>query len=179
MSAALGVYVASVSEFAFANVPVPLDVHITPLLFVALAPAVIFTAPELEQVDTAVPATAVGGAFIVSVLVEVAFPQGEFPLAVKVSITLPAVMSAVLGAYLAFVSEVGLVNVPVPLDVHNTPVLFVALAPAVIFTDGELEQVDTAVPATAVGRALIVKGADAPTPVLPLKEGLFELKAIL
>jgi len=138
-----------------------------------------FTAPELEQVDTAVPATAVGSAFIIKVLVEVALPQGEFPVAVKVSVTLPAVMSAALGAYLAFVSELALVNIPVPLDVHNTPLLFVALAPAVIFTNPELEQVDIPAPATAVGRAIIVKGADAPTPVLPLKEGLVERKAIL
>ena len=42
------------------NVPVPLDVHVTPVLLVALDPAVISTAPELEHVVTAVPATAVG-----------------------------------------------------------------------------------------------------------------------
>ena len=42
------------------NVPVPLDDHVTPLLLVALDPAVIFTGVELEQVTTSVPATAVG-----------------------------------------------------------------------------------------------------------------------
>jgi hypothetical protein len=62
-----------VSEFALAKLPVPLDVHVTPVLLVALDPAVIFTAPELEQVETAVPATAVGAAVMVIVLVDVAF----------------------------------------------------------------------------------------------------------
>ena len=64
---------------------------------VALDPAVMFTAPELEQVATAVPATAVGPAVMVIVLVEVAAAQVPFPLAVKVIITLPAAISAALG----------------------------------------------------------------------------------
>ena len=42
------------------KVPVPLDVHVMPLLLVALDPAVILTGVELEQVTTSVPATAVG-----------------------------------------------------------------------------------------------------------------------
>ena len=80
------------------KVPVPLDVQVIPLLFVALDPAVIFTAGELEQVTTAVPATAVGASVIVSVLVEIASAHVPFPAAVKVNVTLPAVMSAALGA---------------------------------------------------------------------------------
>jgi len=64
---------------------------------VALDPAVIFTAPELEHVATAVPATAVGAAVIVMGLVEVAAAQVPFPLAVKVNVTLPAAISAALG----------------------------------------------------------------------------------
>lgn len=65
---------------------------------VALDPAVIFTAPELEHVDTAVPATAVGSVFIVNVLFDVAFAaQGEFGVAVSVMVTLPALISAGLG----------------------------------------------------------------------------------
>ena len=80
-----------------AKVPVPFDVQTIPELFVALDPAVILTAPELEHVDTAVPATAVGAEIIVSVLFEVAFPQGELPVAVKVSVTFPAEISAALG----------------------------------------------------------------------------------
>ena len=97
ISAALGVYVAVVNEFALANVPVPLDVHVIPVLLVALDPAVIFTAPELEHVVTAVPATAVAAWVIVSVLVEVALPQGALPVAVNVNVTLPAALSAALG----------------------------------------------------------------------------------
>jgi hypothetical protein len=56
-----------------------------------------FTAPELEQVATAVPATAVGPAVMVIVLVEVTAAQAPFPLAVKVSVLLPAAISAALG----------------------------------------------------------------------------------
>jgi hypothetical protein len=56
-----------------------------------------FTAPVLEQVETAVPATAVGAAVMVIVLVEEAAAQAPFPLAVKVIITLPAAISAALG----------------------------------------------------------------------------------
>ena len=97
MSAALGVYVAVVRDVALARVPLPLEVHVTPVLFVALAPVVIFTAPELEQVITAVPATAVGAVTIVRVFVEVTSLHGELPVAVKVSVTLPAVISDALG----------------------------------------------------------------------------------
>jgi len=89
--------VAVVNEVALANVPVPLDVQTTPLLFVALDPAVIFTAAELEQVDTAVPATAVGAAVMVIVLVDMAAAQVPFPVAVNVKVLLPAVISAALG----------------------------------------------------------------------------------
>jgi len=89
--------VAVVNELALAKVPVPFDVHVMPLVLVALDPAVIFTAPELEQVATAVPATAVGAAVIVMVLVEVVGPQVPLPLAVKVKVLLPAAISAALG----------------------------------------------------------------------------------
>ena len=70
---------AVVNEVALANVPVPADVQMIPLVFVALDPAVIFTAPLLEQVLTAVPATAVGAAAIVSVLVDTASAQLPLP----------------------------------------------------------------------------------------------------
>ena len=82
---------------ALVNVPVPFDVHTTLAWLAALDPAVMFTAPELEQVETAVPATAVGACVIVKIFVDVAFAHGAFPVAVKVSVTLPAVMSAALG----------------------------------------------------------------------------------
>ena len=87
-------------------------------------PAVIFTAPEAEQVLTVVPATAVGAVVIVSVFVSVAFPQVPFPAAVSVNVTLPAVISALLGIYVAVVNEAALAKVPVPLDVQSTLALF-------------------------------------------------------
>jgi len=45
----------------------------------------------------AVPATEVGAAVMVIVLVEVAAAQVPFPLAVKVNVLLPAAISAALG----------------------------------------------------------------------------------
>ena len=49
------------------NVPLPLEVHNTVLLLVALDPAAILIAPELLQVSNGlVPATAVGAAAIVT-----------------------------------------------------------------------------------------------------------------
>jgi hypothetical protein len=89
--------VAVVNEVGLTKVPVPLDVQVIPLLLVALDPAVMFTAPEVEQVATAVPATAVGAAVMVIVLVEVTAAQVPLPLAVKVNVLLPAAISAALG----------------------------------------------------------------------------------
>ena len=54
------------------------------------------------------------------ILVEVLFPQGALPYAVKVNVRLPAAISAALGLYVHVVNEVGLVNVPVPFEVHKT-----------------------------------------------------------
>jgi hypothetical protein len=141
-----------------AKVPVPLVVvQVIPALLLALDPAVIFTAPVEEQVVTAVPATAEGAWLIVNVLFEVAFPEhGELGVDVKMSVTLPAVISAGLGVYVAVVKEVAFANVPVPLDVHVVVAALVALEPAVIFTAPEFEQVVTAVPATAVGAPTMV-----------------------
>jgi hypothetical protein len=63
---------------------------------VALEPAVIFTAPELEQVLIAVPATAVDRVVIVSVLVAITLAQPAFE-AVNVKVILPEAISATLG----------------------------------------------------------------------------------
>ena len=68
----------------------------------------------------AVPALEVAALRIVNVLDEVAFPQGEFPYAVKVIITLPAVISVALGVYVQLDNDVAFEKVPVPLDVHKT-----------------------------------------------------------
>jgi hypothetical protein len=89
--------VAVVNELGLVKVPDPFDVQVIPLLLVALDPAVMFTAPEEEQVAMAVPATAVGAAVMVIVLVEVAAAQVPLPLAVKVNVLLPAAISAALG----------------------------------------------------------------------------------
>jgi len=89
--------VAVVNDVALAKVPVPDDVQVIPLLLVALEPAVMFIAPVLEQVATAVPATDVGAAVIVSVLVDTVFAQVPFPVAVNVIVTVPAAISAALG----------------------------------------------------------------------------------
>ena len=48
-------------EFALVNVPVPLDVQVILVYCVALDPAVIFVAPDEEQMDKSGPAFAVGG----------------------------------------------------------------------------------------------------------------------
>ncbi len=78
-----------VKEPAFEFVPVPFDVHATLLWLVALDSAAALDVYKRKQVDTAVPATAVGAAVMVSVLVEVAGEQVPLPLAVKVNVTLP------------------------------------------------------------------------------------------
>ena len=54
------------------------------------------------------------------------------------------------------VNEVAFTKVPLPFDVQVIPALFVADDPAVMFTELELEQVFIAVPATAVGAAVMV-----------------------
>ncbi len=80
------------------NAPVPSGVdHVTLLWFAALDPAVIFIAPKLEHVTTAVPASAVGAAVIVSALIDVTAVQEPLPLAVNTKVMLPAVISAALG----------------------------------------------------------------------------------
>ena len=54
-------------------------------------------APEVEQVDSADPAFAVGAAVMVIVLVAATLLQPDLATAVKVSVLLPTVLSAVLG----------------------------------------------------------------------------------
>ena len=66
-------------------------------MLVALEPAVIFTAPEVEQVFITVPAIAVGTELIVSVLVAVTFVQPAFET-LSVKTTFPAEISAALGS---------------------------------------------------------------------------------
>ena len=93
---------------------------------------------------------------IVNVLLEVTFPQGVFPTAVNVNVTDPAVISALLGVYVANVKELAFAKVPVPLEVQVTDALLVAVAPAVMFTAPAVAQVVTAVPAETVGCVITV-----------------------
>ena len=69
------------------------------------------------HIDALGPALAVAAFMIVSVIELVALPQGEFPVAVNVKVTFPAVMSAALGVYTGC-RIVELLNVPVPDVVH-------------------------------------------------------------
>lgn len=80
----------------FAKVPVPLDDQAVEVKLVALEPAVILMATAVLHALTGVPATAVAGVEIVSIFVDNALTQ-EGLLAVKVSVTNPAVLSAALG----------------------------------------------------------------------------------
>jgi hypothetical protein len=68
---------------------------------------------------------------MVKISVLIAFPQGAFPTAVSVSITLPAALSAALGVYVG-VKVVPPVNVPVPEVPQLTELLLVAVAPAMV-----------------------------------------------
>ena len=52
---------------------------------------------ELEQIDASVPALATGTALMVSTITSVVEVQVPWPDAVRVRVTVPAVLSAVLG----------------------------------------------------------------------------------
>ncbi len=101
-------------------------------------------------------------------MVEVAGVHDPYPVDVNVNVTLPAAISAPLGVYVAVVSEVGLANVPVPLVVQAVLAAFVALDPAVIATAPEFEHVLIAVPATAVGEAVVIVFVEVTVAQLPL-----------
>src|SRR5690606_9140189 len=73
ISAEDGKYVAVVSEFALAKVPVPLDDHITEAALDADAPAVMAIGFPLLQAVMLLPAAAVGPA--VTVMVLETFPE--------------------------------------------------------------------------------------------------------
>ena len=124
----------------FVNTPLPLVVQFIPApLLVAVAP-VMDIPPAFEQAVWLLPALAVGAPTIVSTLVDVAFAHGEFPNAVSVNVTVPAVISAALGVYDG-VNVVPPVNVPVPLEPQLTLAWLVALAP-VMFTELALVHID-------------------------------------
>ena len=98
VSPAPAVYVAAVSEVAFAIVPVPFEDHVTPLLFVADEPAVIGIAATLLHAVIAVPATGVGAVVTLTVTKDVLFIKQDGLL----------VYPTLTSAYVVFV-----INVPV------------------------------------------------------------------
>jgi hypothetical protein len=74
------------------KLPVPLVVQLTPVWCEALAP-VIPTAPAFEQVVWLPPALATGAVTTVNVIDDTAEAQVPLPWAVKVSVTVPLVIS--------------------------------------------------------------------------------------
>ena len=112
------------------------------------------TAPEPEQVETAVPATAVGVVAQVIVLVDVGLvpEHAPLPVTVKVAVKLPndAEGVNVARAGLAFCTQVPvppLQVLPLLVPPEVAPVIGIAVVPV---------QVEIALPADAVGVALIV-----------------------
>ena len=99
---------------------------------------------------------------IVNTLADVADAQVPFPAAVSIIVTLPAVVSAGLGVYVAVVKEVAFEIVPVPLELQVIPDVLAALEPVVIFTAPAFEQVLIAVETAVAGPELIVKVAVEP-----------------
>ena len=92
---------------------------------------------------------------MVSVFDEVTIEHGALPVAVRVRVTLPAVISAALGVYVG-VKVVPPVKVPLPLVVQFTLTELGELAP-VIATPPPVEQVDWFPPAFGAGAATMVK----------------------
>src|SRR5690606_7406094 len=124
---------------AFAGIPETVILFFIPVKL--LSGIAIFTTPELKvglKLDTAsftdvrgwiVPSqnsalagiifTGSGSRLRVIFLVSETDAQLSFPVAVKVSVTVPADRSFGPGVYLLFVIEVALLNVPSPDVVHN------------------------------------------------------------
>ena len=98
---------------------------------------------------------AVAAGVMVMVFEDVAFAQGELPIAVKVKVTLPVAISLGPGAYNSPVRLVPSLKFPSPNVCHCTPVLFETEAPAVM-SIGEFEHMVTGVPALAVGCAFTI-----------------------
>ena len=93
---------------------------------------------------------------MVNVLVEIAFVQGEFAT-VRVNVTLPLLISAALGVYVAVFNEPCVpLKEPVPLELHVVVVKLDAVASDEIFVPVAVEHIDKAAPAEAVGVCLTV-----------------------
>jgi hypothetical protein len=106
------------------------------------------------QIVASFPALAVGVFWIVRILLsEVEAVQGETAEAVKVNVTVPALISAAPGVYTG-VSELVELKVPVPEVVHKTLDWFVAVPVKVCVLPW---QIVASFPALAVGVFLIIR----------------------
>ena len=90
---------AVVNEFALAQVPPEPPDQVTPALLVADEPAVIFTAPEFEQVLTSVPATAVGEELTTTVCSSETMADPQVGVEVQTIYQVPAPRPAAVGIY--------------------------------------------------------------------------------
>jgi len=118
VSAALGLYVA-LSVFALGEkVPLPLLVHVPlPVLDEPLSAA----AALFAHTVTSLPASTIGGCVKVTIIVSCSGRQLPLLVVVRNSVTVPAVVSAVLGTYVALSVFAFGENVPLP-DVLQVPV---------------------------------------------------------
>ena len=104
----------ALSRVALSNVPVPELAQKELVALAPLIPASVYVLPA--QMVASGPALAVVPGLIVKTIEETAAVQGPAPsgsLVVRVRVTLPAVISAAEGVYVA-PSRAGLSNVPVP-----------------------------------------------------------------
>jgi hypothetical protein len=144
-------YTAFIEVAAGVKVPVPLGVDQIPVVgteptkvALALLAQIVWSAPAL----TKLPAAIVRTIWSVTVL------QVPFPVLVSVIVTVPAVISAALGAYVTLSVVLLGMNVPDPVLVH-IPTLATDITP-LIETFGLAEQVVLSGPALAVGASEIV-----------------------
>jgi len=101
LSEAEGVYVG-VKVFPFVNVPDPPVDHVTPVELTPFVVPVKFTVGVFAQMVVIVPASTTGPGNIVKVTLLVAAVQTPLFIVVKVSVTVPAVISPAEGMYKAF-----------------------------------------------------------------------------
>ena len=87
----------------------------------ALDPAVILTAPVVEQVLKAVPATAPGSGLMINDFVEETLLHPAFET-VNVRVIVPAMISAALGVKVQVVKEFAFAKVPLPFELQLTEV---------------------------------------------------------
>src|ERR1700749_547034 len=151
VSAELGTYVALSVVLFGVNVPLPDVLHV---------PEPVDEEPFntwlglLKQTLASAPAETFGAFVIVTNMVSVAALQFPFPLVVSIMLTLPAVVSTLLGIYVVFKLELLGENEPVPV-LDQTPPVATVTEP-VKATLALLPHTDWAAPALAVAPGVIV-----------------------